>query len=165
LENYGELNKACCSSYENGLACGTHTEMESSDGVSLYLVWVWAKVESQDFFFLPSYEGMMKSVVWCLWLQFVWPPAFPTEQGFRGEALKEQVLSKSPPRHSLGGSLQCAVLTLSDRFVSSHGSCQALGDSCLLPFQAVWALGNIAGDSSLCRDYVLNCSILNPLLT
>uniref|UniRef100_A0A2K5MFB8 Importin subunit alpha n=1 Tax=Cercocebus atys TaxID=9531 RepID=A0A2K5MFB8_CERAT len=31
--------------------------------------------------------------------------------------------------------------------------------------QAVWALGNIAGDSSVCRDYVLNCSILNPLLT
>ncbi|KAF3820087.1 hypothetical protein GH733_015596 [Mirounga leonina] len=30
---------------------------------------------------------------------------------------------------------------------------------------AVWALGNIAGDSSVCRDYVLNCSILNPLLT
>uniref|UniRef100_A0A286X7C6 Importin subunit alpha n=1 Tax=Cavia porcellus TaxID=10141 RepID=A0A286X7C6_CAVPO len=33
------------------------------------------------------------------------------------------------------------------------------------PFQAVWALGNIAGDSSVCRDYVLNCSILSPLLT
>ncbi|OWK12780.1 hypothetical protein Celaphus_00014903 [Cervus elaphus hippelaphus] len=36
-------------------------------------------------------------------------------------------------------------------------------ENCTL--QAVWALGNIAGDSSVCRDYVLNCSILNPLLT
>uniref|UniRef100_A0A8C1L8Z1 Importin subunit alpha n=1 Tax=Cyprinus carpio TaxID=7962 RepID=A0A8C1L8Z1_CYPCA len=26
--------------------------------------------------------------------------------------------------------------------------------------QAVWALGNIAGDNAECRDYVLNCSIL-----
>ncbi|RXM91619.1 Importin subunit alpha-7 [Acipenser ruthenus] len=30
--------------------------------------------------------------------------------------------------------------------------------------QAVWALGNIAGDSAVCRDYVLNCNILQPLL-
>ncbi|XP_013416574.1 importin subunit alpha-7 [Lingula anatina] len=30
--------------------------------------------------------------------------------------------------------------------------------------QAVWALGNIAGDSPECRDYVLNESILVPLL-
>uniref|UniRef100_G3P3I7 Importin subunit alpha n=1 Tax=Gasterosteus aculeatus aculeatus TaxID=481459 RepID=G3P3I7_GASAC len=30
--------------------------------------------------------------------------------------------------------------------------------------QAVWALGNIAGDSAVCRDYVLNCEILPPLL-
>lgn len=30
--------------------------------------------------------------------------------------------------------------------------------------QAVWALGNIAGDSPECRDYVLNCGILVPLL-
>ncbi|KAG7250669.1 hypothetical protein CRUP_033937, partial [Coryphaenoides rupestris] len=30
--------------------------------------------------------------------------------------------------------------------------------------QAVWALGNIAGDSAMCRDYVLNCDILTPLL-
>ncbi|PWA15268.1 hypothetical protein CCH79_00008567, partial [Gambusia affinis] len=30
--------------------------------------------------------------------------------------------------------------------------------------QAVWALGNIAGDSAVCRDYVLNCNILTPLL-
>ncbi|KAF3833576.1 hypothetical protein F7725_024780 [Dissostichus mawsoni] len=30
--------------------------------------------------------------------------------------------------------------------------------------QAVWALGNIAGDSAVCRDYVLNCDILPPLL-
>ncbi|RXM93500.1 Importin subunit alpha-7 [Acipenser ruthenus] len=28
----------------------------------------------------------------------------------------------------------------------------------------VWALGNIAGDSAVCRDYVLNCNILQPLL-
>jgi hypothetical protein len=30
--------------------------------------------------------------------------------------------------------------------------------------QAVWALGNIAGDSPRCRDYVLSCNILQPLL-
>ncbi len=30
--------------------------------------------------------------------------------------------------------------------------------------QAVWALGNIAGDSPECRDYVLNEGILVPLL-
>ncbi|KAG2456540.1 importin subunit alpha-5 [Polypterus senegalus] len=30
--------------------------------------------------------------------------------------------------------------------------------------QAVWALGNIAGDSTVCRDYVLECNILSPLL-
>uniref|UniRef100_A0A8C4RTJ4 Importin subunit alpha n=1 Tax=Erpetoichthys calabaricus TaxID=27687 RepID=A0A8C4RTJ4_ERPCA len=30
--------------------------------------------------------------------------------------------------------------------------------------QAVWALGNIAGDNAECRDYVLNCGILPPLL-
>ncbi|XP_061430788.1 importin subunit alpha-6 isoform X1 [Lethenteron reissneri] len=30
--------------------------------------------------------------------------------------------------------------------------------------QAVWALGNIAGDSPECRDYVLECGILAPLL-
>ena len=30
--------------------------------------------------------------------------------------------------------------------------------------QAVWALGNIAGDSPECRDYVLNENILVPLL-
>lgn len=30
--------------------------------------------------------------------------------------------------------------------------------------QAVWALGNIAGDSPSCRDHVLDCGILNPLL-
>ncbi|KAM5180827.1 importin subunit alpha-5 [Mantella aurantiaca] len=27
-----------------------------------------------------------------------------------------------------------------------------------------WALGNIAGDSTVCRDYVLDCNILPPLL-
>ena len=30
--------------------------------------------------------------------------------------------------------------------------------------QAIWALGNIAGDSPECRDYVLEQGILNPLL-
>lgn len=30
--------------------------------------------------------------------------------------------------------------------------------------QAVWALGNIAGDSSECRDYVLNSGVMEPLL-
>lgn len=30
--------------------------------------------------------------------------------------------------------------------------------------QAVWALGNIAGDSPECRDHVLNNGILTPLL-
>lgn len=30
--------------------------------------------------------------------------------------------------------------------------------------QAVWALGNIAGDSPDCRDYVLQCGALQPLL-
>lgn len=30
--------------------------------------------------------------------------------------------------------------------------------------QAVWALGNIAGDSSECRDYVLDYGVMQPLL-
>lgn len=30
--------------------------------------------------------------------------------------------------------------------------------------QSVWALGNIAGDSSQCRDFVLNSGVLKPLL-
>ena len=30
--------------------------------------------------------------------------------------------------------------------------------------QSVWALGNIAGDSTQCRDYVLNNNVLPPLL-
>lgn len=30
--------------------------------------------------------------------------------------------------------------------------------------QAVWALGNIAGDSPECRDHVLDSGILPPLL-
>ena len=30
--------------------------------------------------------------------------------------------------------------------------------------QAVWALGNIAGDSPECRDHILNSGILPPLL-
>ena len=33
-----------------------------------------------------------------------------------------------------------------------------------LSVQAVWALGNIAGDSPECRDYVLDTGILQPLL-
>lgn len=34
----------------------------------------------------------------------------------------------------------------------------------LLYVQAVWALGNIAGDSPQCRDLVLNAGALPPLL-
>jgi importin subunit alpha-1 len=30
--------------------------------------------------------------------------------------------------------------------------------------QAVWALGNIAGDSPQCRDFVLQCGALQPLV-
>lgn len=30
--------------------------------------------------------------------------------------------------------------------------------------QAVWALGNIAGDSPECRDHVLDAGVLPPLL-
>lgn len=30
--------------------------------------------------------------------------------------------------------------------------------------QAVWALGNIAGDSPECRDHVISCGVLTPLL-
>lgn len=30
--------------------------------------------------------------------------------------------------------------------------------------QAVWALGNIAGDSSECRDFVLDHGVMQPLL-
>lgn len=36
------------------------------------------------------------------------------------------------------------------------------GTLCVV-FQAVWALGNIAGDNAECRDYVLNCGILPSL--
>ena len=31
--------------------------------------------------------------------------------------------------------------------------------------QAVWALGNIAGDGSECRDFTIQCGIIQPLLT
>ena len=30
--------------------------------------------------------------------------------------------------------------------------------------QAIWALGNVAGDSAECRDHVLDNGILTPLL-
>eukprot|EP00118_Oscarella_pearsei_P021698 m.245348 g.245348 ORF g.245348 m.245348 type:complete len:95 (+) comp40254_c3_seq87:489-773(+) len=30
--------------------------------------------------------------------------------------------------------------------------------------QVIWALGNIAGDGPDCRDYVIQCSIIRPLL-
>lgn len=35
---------------------------------------------------------------------------------------------------------------------------------CLLFLQAVWALGNVAGDSPKCRDLVLSHGALMPLL-
>ncbi len=31
--------------------------------------------------------------------------------------------------------------------------------------QAVWALGNIAGDGPKCRDYMLQCGVMPALLT
>lgn len=30
--------------------------------------------------------------------------------------------------------------------------------------QAVWALGNIAGDGTECRDFTVKCGIIQPLL-
>lgn len=49
--------------------------------------------------------------------------------------------------------------------MSRHARRFANRFSASLPtWQAVWALGNIAGDSAVCRDYVLNCNILPPLL-
>lgn len=30
--------------------------------------------------------------------------------------------------------------------------------------QAVWALGNIAGDGSDCRDFTVRCGIIQPLI-
>ncbi len=30
--------------------------------------------------------------------------------------------------------------------------------------QAVWALGNIAGDGPECRDFTVQCGIIQPLL-
>ncbi len=30
--------------------------------------------------------------------------------------------------------------------------------------QAVWALGNIAGDGTECRDFTTKCGIIQPLL-
>ena len=34
----------------------------------------------------------------------------------------------------------------------------------LFLLKAVWALGNIAGDNAVCRDYVIGCGIIKPLL-
>jgi hypothetical protein len=31
-------------------------------------------------------------------------------------------------------------------------------------FQAVWALGNIAGDGPQLRDFVIKCGVVEPLL-
>uniref|UniRef100_A0A8C5GIN2 Importin subunit alpha n=2 Tax=Gouania willdenowi TaxID=441366 RepID=A0A8C5GIN2_GOUWI len=65
--------------------------------------------------------------------------------------------------------------TLQVRYSSSLGTDQhcILEPSCILNLlnseyedvqeQAVWALGNIAGDNAECRDYVLNCGILPSL--
>ena len=31
--------------------------------------------------------------------------------------------------------------------------------------QAVWALGNIAGDGSECRDFTIRCGVIQPLIS
>lgn len=45
-----------------------------------------------------------------------------------------------------------------------RSSTQLISLLLLFFIQAVWALGNIAGDSPECRDYVLDTGVLPPLL-
>lgn len=47
--------------------------------------------------------------------------------------------------------------------LSCQHSVDVLDSADCVVFQAVWALGNIAGDNAECRDYVLNCGILPSL--
>lgn len=53
---------------------------------------------------------------------------------------------------------QVTFLTEKDRQSTSN-------KQLLMSLQVVWALGNIAGDSAMCRDEVLDAGILPPLLT
>lgn len=54
----------------------------------------------------------------------------------------------------------------SEDYASPVGSCDHVGVFTLncLSLQAVWALGNIAGDSPKCRDFVLGHNALPSLL-
>lgn len=124
-------------------------------------------------------DGEREILVWLLWLQYRYQPVFPTDSGTRtGKVLLGQVLKKGVNREGIWARFMCLGPWewLSSRLslgtcsivVSIKYSQKSLGLWVTVPsspFQAVWALGNIAGDSSVCRDYVLNCSILNPLLT
>eukprot|EP01117_Protostelium_nocturnum_P003800 TRINITY_DN15063_c0_g1_i1.p1 TRINITY_DN15063_c0_g1~~TRINITY_DN15063_c0_g1_i1.p1 ORF type:complete len:528 (-),score=216.69 TRINITY_DN15063_c0_g1_i1:261-1844(-) len=61
------------------------------------------------------------------------------------------------------GSSDQTAIVISNGAVPKFISLLTCPDSDLAE-QAVWALGNITGDSPQCRDYVLQCGILVPLL-